>query len=223
MSNNVLLVIIENTGADCALYVNGTKVLSATQEDGGEAYSMVESAASNMAEALDTPLFVENVMMDDDWNWDDVTDHLVKTNLIILPDEKTFDFQCIVELDDGQSEIIETVTAKSLKLAIKILLDRVKQSDDYHALMTIKNLAKYGEPIPVLLNDNDDPDESPNDYTLVPALSNSCWITVGNLSVQVARTDEGVVVDVYPLNREDEDVIASTYGFFAEGEDKYPA
>ncbi len=42
------------------------------------------------------------------------------------------------------------------------------------------------------------------------------WITVGTLSVQVKRTDEGVVVNIYGLRHEADDPVASTYAF--EGE-----
>ncbi len=43
------------------------------------------------------------------------------------------------------------------------------------------------------------------------------WITVENLSVHIVQTDEGVVVDIYPLNHEDEEPVATTYAFFNEG------
>lgn len=57
-----------------------------------------------------------------------------------------------------------------------------------------------------------------NDYTLKPD-ETSCWITVNNLSVYVIRTDEGVVVDIYPYGRETEtEPVASTYAFFNKGE-----
>lgn len=44
------------------------------------------------------------------------------------------------------------------------------------------------------------------------------WITVDNLSVHVVQTDEGVIVDIYPLDHEDDEPIASTYAFFSDGE-----
>lgn len=54
-----------------------------------------------------------------------------------------------------------------------------------------------------------------NDYTLKEG---RVWITVGKLSVHVVTTDEGVVVDIYPVGKEDEEPIASTYAFDREGE-----
>jgi hypothetical protein len=45
------------------------------------------------------------------------------------------------------------------------------------------------------------------------------WITVENLSVQIKKTDEGVVVDIWPLGEEMGDPIASTYAFFSEALD----
>jgi hypothetical protein len=45
------------------------------------------------------------------------------------------------------------------------------------------------------------------------------WITVGNISVYMKRTDEGVVVDLYPLHNECADPpLGSTYAFFSEAE-----
>lgn len=46
--------------------------------------------------------------------------------------------------------------------------------------------------------------------------SDGFWITAGNASVYLKRTDEGLVVDVYPLNREMEESVASTYAFDSE-------
>ena len=62
-----------------------------------------------------------------------------------------------------------------------------------------------------------------NDYTL-KAGETSCWITVDDLSVYVVRTDEGVVVDIFPRWEEAEDPIASTWALNDEGrnEDNSP-
>ena len=54
-----------------------------------------------------------------------------------------------------------------------------------------------------------------NDYTLKEGQI-SCWITVDNLSVYVVRTDEGVVVDIFPRWREEDESLASCYAFNAE-------
>ena len=59
-------------------------------------------------------------------------------------------------------------------------------------------------------------EEKETDYTLV---GSSCWITVETLSVYIHKTDEGVVVDVYPKNEETEDPIGSTWVLFSEGEE----
>ena len=42
------------------------------------------------------------------------------------------------------------------------------------------------------------------------------WFSVNGLSVRIKATDEGVVVDIYPEGKEDEDSIASTYAFSNE-------
>jgi len=41
-------------------------------------------------------------------------------------------------------------------------------------------------------------DGEPNEYKLK---EDGCWIAVGQLSVHIIKTDEGVVVDVYGLHR----------------------
>ncbi len=54
-----------------------------------------------------------------------------------------------------------------------------------------------------------------SDYTLK---HQSAWITVGNLSVYINRTDEGVVVDIFKKERETDDPITGTYASFCEAE-----
>lgn len=51
---------------------------------------------------------------------------------------------------------------------------------------------------------------SDKDYTLSDGRA---WFRVKNFSIRIYAVDEGVVVDVYGLNREDEDAVASTYAF----------
>lgn len=58
------------------------------------------------------------------------------------------------------------------------------------------------------------------DYTLRPE-ENSCWITVGNISVYISRQDEGAVVDLFPQGCEDENCIASTYCMYQESEEAH--
>ena len=55
-----------------------------------------------------------------------------------------------------------------------------------------------------------------NDYVLN---GNSIWIDVENLTLYIHKTDEGVVVDIYPKKTDllDSEIIASTYAFFNEG------
>jgi len=61
--------------------------------------------------------------------------------------------------------------------------------------------------------------ESESDYYLKDNAT-SVWITVGDISVYVMRTDEGVVVDLYPLDNENDESLASTYAFFSEVTDE---
>lgn len=51
------------------------------------------------------------------------------------------------------------------------------------------------------------------DYNLVDG---AAWFTVRNISVRIYCTDEGVVVDMYPLHAEMNEAIASTYAYFEE-------
>lgn len=70
--------------------------------------------------------------------------------------------------------------------------------------------------------------EGDDDQALLPDGADGCdyvlneghrgfWITIGNLSVHPVKTDEGVVVDIYPKGDEGSDPIASTYAFDLEG------
>lgn len=54
-----------------------------------------------------------------------------------------------------------------------------------------------------------------NEYTLN---DNTAWITVGNISVYICKGDEGVSVELYPLQRELDDPIASTWATYSEAE-----
>ena len=45
---------------------------------------------------------------------------------------------------------------------------------------------------------------------------NSCWVTVGNISVYVRRTTDGVSVELLPHYKEDKPPIAFTHATFAE-------
>jgi len=59
------------------------------------------------------------------------------------------------------------------------------------------------------------PDLQECDYRLPPE-QDSVWIEVDSLVCYVRRTDEGVVVDIFPNGQEMETAIASTYAFFSE-------
>lgn len=56
------------------------------------------------------------------------------------------------------------------------------------------------------------------DYKMAKDIK-SLWIEVDNISVHIVRTDEGIVVDLYPLGCENQDAIATTYAFFNEAEE----
>ena len=52
-------------------------------------------------------------------------------------------------------------------------------------------------------------------YTLAPG-ENSTWITIGNLSVYVRRTDDGASVSIYPAGDEMGESLGETYAHFTE-------
>ena len=54
------------------------------------------------------------------------------------------------------------------------------------------------------------------DYTLKEGRA---WLEVGPFAIRIAKTDEGVAVDIYPNSREDESSIASCYAFDTEAEE----
>ncbi len=59
--------------------------------------------------------------------------------------------------------------------------------------------------------------EGGTDYVL-DENATSCWITVGNISVYIVRSDMGVAVDLFPLHREGGNALGSTWALNTEGE-----
>jgi hypothetical protein len=53
------------------------------------------------------------------------------------------------------------------------------------------------------------------DYTLTDG---AAWLTVKKFSIRINATDEGVVVDIYPLGDECSESLASCYAFDSEAE-----
>lgn len=54
------------------------------------------------------------------------------------------------------------------------------------------------------------------------ASEDSIWLTVKGFSVRVLSTAEGVLVDIWPLGKEDAESVASTYAFDTEIEGDLP-
>jgi len=67
-----------------------------------------------------------------------------------------------------------------------------------------------------VLNSDRPEDVGCTDWTLHPDAT-SCWVTVGNLSVYIIRTDEGVAVDILPKGKEWCTAIGSTWALDSEG------
>lgn len=59
--------------------------------------------------------------------------------------------------------------------------------------------------------------EQYDEFTLVSE-HDLVWITVGNISVYLRRTDEGVAIDLYPVGQEMHDSLAGTWALFSEAE-----
>lgn len=77
------------------------------------------------------------------------------------------------------------------------------------ALAEIERGLFEGTPSPdvVLLGDRD--------YTLA---GDQAWVTVKELSVRIKKTDEGVLVDIYPRGNEEADSISSAFAFDSEAD-----
>lgn len=59
--------------------------------------------------------------------------------------------------------------------------------------------------------------ESDEDYILT---GDSVWITVKGFSVNIKKSDEGVICDIYQKGKEMEDTIAATYAYDNELEEE---
>tara|TARA_R110002020_G_scaffold336981_1_gene552466 strand:- start:12 stop:317 length:306 start_codon:yes stop_codon:yes gene_type:complete len=70
-----------------------------------------------------------------------------------------------------------------------------------------------GRPIYKRVEVDDIRRDNAEDYTLV---GDKAWITVHNISVHIARKDDGVSVSLYPLNHEDGDSITETWATYGE-------
>jgi hypothetical protein len=53
------------------------------------------------------------------------------------------------------------------------------------------------------------------DFVLVPDAP-SAWVRIDNIAVYLRRTDEGVIVELFPSGGEDEEALASCHEFFNE-------
>lgn len=53
------------------------------------------------------------------------------------------------------------------------------------------------------------------DYVLVPDAP-SAWVRIDNIAVYLRRTDEGVIVELFPSGGEDEEALVSCHEFFNE-------
>lgn len=58
--------------------------------------------------------------------------------------------------------------------------------------------------------------DNAGDYVANLAKNDSLWLSVGNASLYIKQTDEGLVVDIYAAGHEDAEPLASTYVFEQE-------
>ena len=63
-------------------------------------------------------------------------------------------------------------------------------------------------------------EEEDTDYKLNEDY-NSCWITVGNISVYVLRAADGVSVELFPCYQEAGSPIAATFATFADASEDF--
>jgi len=100
-------------------------------------------------------------------------------------------------------------------------IGRLEEFLDEGRLTNEYNFSKITEVIELLQEEESSKSaltfDSENDYILNNE-HDYVWITVKNISIYLKRTDEGVVIDLFPILREGEDCIATTFAFFAEAE-----
>lgn len=58
-----------------------------------------------------------------------------------------------------------------------------------------------------------------NEFEFLGPRQSNVWMSVENLSVYIKREDEGVVVDIFALGKEDEGTLATTWAMYKEAQD----
>ncbi len=71
-----------------------------------------------------------------------------------------------------------------------------------------------------MTNESLDLIRAPGDRYIVEGLdrNQSMWVQIGHFDVRLGRTDEGLVVDIYPAGSGDFEPLGSTYAFDNEAE-----
>lgn len=209
MKTQVALVSIKGAitpqAYDKALFFNGEYLISADSD--WKQFESIELLALNLAKANQVDVTEITYPVDtSNWRWCNIAEAL-------LTEGKLAGLFKTVEIDhtfiDAEGDIHSNTAgfkAQSFDHAVGQLIDEYKNLGC--SLLTVENPNK--EETSVLYQTGE------SDYHLMPQTSSSCWITVGSASVYVKQEGEGVVVDVYPLNGEANESVASTYAHFTE-------
>lgn len=169
---------------------------------------MLNTTAESLADIHNTTIERIDYQPEESWDWGGVQHHLQEQGTLA---GGLREFVLTAEHIGEFGEIYESLSswqAESEAHAVEQLLDAAPRSGDDPILRLPEVVDRSGE---ALLKRSD------TDYILNPRTAQSVWITVGNASVYVRQTDEGVVVDLYGLGQEaNTESVGSTYAHFAE-------
>lgn len=205
MKKQVALVEITQFGSDKAVFVNGEYVASADPSCGDSA-ELIEQVSQSLAVLNGVEVDRIYHAAHEDWQWDEIQSCLQDSGKLVGAFKTySFDHTYIDSEGEEHNETIE-FDAQSYSEAVRKLIDFYRPMSS--RLVRINNV--LNEEVAVLHQTGE------SDYHLMPQTSSSCWITVGSASVYVKQEGEGVVVDIYPLNGEANESVASTYAHFTE-------
>lgn len=201
----VALIEITKCGNDHAVYLDGDYIISADPA-AGESVAMVKSVAHSLATLEGVEVTHLECDGFDEWQWDEVTSFLQMKG-VLAGRRKQY---CIIHefmKPDGDFQ------KASLKFQAINFNDAVQQLVSFYDKNTYKLIR-------IISKDNKSTktlyDLEGGFYHLNPVVGTACWIKVGSLDIEIKQTDEGAIVDLFPVGSESPDEISSTYAFFSD-------
>lgn len=208
MNNQVALVsVLSANGSeaqDVAVFFNGTFLMSADGDCGR--FDAVEEMALNLATATGVDVVFPHSVQEGKWEWFDIGNELEASGKLSGGLKEYIIEHTCVDPDGDTYNDTAAFKAECFAHALDQLIDEYKSQES--SLLSVE--IPENEEITVLYK------TSESDYHLLPQTGSSCWITVGNASVYVKQEAEGVVVDIFPLNGQANESIASTYALFSD-------